>query len=93
VQFARPLRERVRSGAITCSVRVWHNPRVRTGGRYRMEGGWVVVESVREIAEDEVDDALARRSGFADVGELMATARHGGGANVYLVEFRFEAGA
>ena len=90
MQFARSLRERVRSGAITCSVRVWHSPRVRTGGRYRLEPGWIVVEAVREIAEADVDEALARRSGFAGVAELMATARHGGGANVYLVEFRYE---
>ena len=43
--------------------------------------------SLREIAEAEVTDELARRSGFADVSELMAVARHGSGETIYLVEF------
>ena len=90
MQFARHLRDRVVSGEIDCSVRVWQSPRVRTGGRYRLGPGAIHVTSVREINADDVTDALARRSGFQNVADLMATARHGAGENIYLVEFRYE---
>jgi hypothetical protein len=42
VIFTRRLRDRVRSGEITCSVRIWQRPRVTAGNRYRMEEGDLV---------------------------------------------------
>ena len=92
MQFAKPLRPGIRSGEITCSVRIWHAPRVRPGGRYRMEVGWVVVEAVTPIDLADVTGDLARRSGFAGVVDLLKIARHGAGQNVYLVTFRYEEG-
>lgn len=89
MQFAKGLREGVRSGAITCSVRVWQNARVKVGGSYRLGEGRVVVDSVREIVAAEVTEGLARESGFASVADLMATARHGSGDTVYLVRFHY----
>ena len=89
MQFARVLRDRVRSGAITCSVRVWQSARVKVGGSYRSGEGRVVVDSVREILLAEVTQHLACESGFADVADLLATARHGSGENVYLVRFHY----
>lgn len=89
MMFARALRDRVRSGEITCSVRVWQSPRVKTGGLYRMEPGRIRVDSLREIGPDEVTDDLARRSGFADAGDLMETARHGSGDRIFLVKFTY----
>jgi hypothetical protein len=91
MMFARPLRERVMRGEITCSVRVWQRPRVKVGGRYPLGPGHVEVTSIREIADAEVTDALARESGFADVGELMRVARHGRGDTLYLVRFEYRA--
>jgi len=85
--FARRLREKVMRGEITCSVRVWRRAHVKVGGRYPLGPGAIEVTSLREIAEAEVTDELARRSGFADVSELMAVARHGSGETIYLVEF------
>lgn len=93
MQFARHLRDGVRSGAITCSVRVWQSARVTTGRSYRLGDGRVVIESVREIAESDVTEALARESGFASVADLMATARHGSGDNIYLIRFHYVAEA
>jgi hypothetical protein len=90
MQFARHLRSRIASGEIECTVRVWHRPHVKVGGRYRMEAGRLHVTSVREIAFDDVTDALARRSGFEDADDLLTTARHGSGENVYLIEFTYE---
>ena len=37
MMFTKRLREGVRRGDITCSVRIWVRPHVRVGGRYRME--------------------------------------------------------
>ena len=39
MQFTKALREGVRRGEITCSVRIWLRPHVKVGGRYRMEEG------------------------------------------------------
>jgi len=90
MQFARHLREPVKRGEITCSVRVWISPRVKVGGRYRLEEGHIVVEKVMPIGFSEITPALARKSGFASVPQLLKTAIHGSGRNVYLVEFHYE---
>lgn len=91
MMFARRLRDGVRSGAITTSIRIWQSPRVKTGGIYRMDPGHIVIDSVREIARDDITDAMARASGFADVADLLEVARHGRGTNVYLIGFRYVA--
>lgn len=91
--FNRFLRDGVRSGAITCSVRVWMQPRVRVGRRYRMEGGEIEIESVEEIGFAEITQQLARESGFGSVADLMKVAKHGRGERVYLVRFRYIPGA
>ena len=90
MQFLKRLRQPVRDGEITTSIRVWKQPRVRAGGRYRMEEGFVRVVQLREITFEEVSPTLARESGFGSVGELMRTAQHGDGHRMYLVEFTYE---
>ncbi len=87
--FARHLRERVRSGRIRCSVRIWTRPQVRAGGRYRMDDGHIVVDSIEPIGLDDVTFDLARESGFASVDDLLRLARHGKGENVYLIRFHY----
>ncbi|WP_284734525.1 hypothetical protein [Sphingosinicella terrae] len=89
MQFTKRLRQGVREGRITCSVRIWQSPRVRAGGLYPMEGGHILVESIRQIALSDLDGDLARRSGFDGVIDLLKVAKHGSGRNVYLVEFEF----
>lgn len=88
--FSKGLRERVKRGEIKCSVRIWKQPRVRVGGRYKLDGGSIVVERVRQMEFDDITPALARRSGFAGVADLLKVAKHGHGENVYLVEFHYE---
>ena len=90
MQFVRHLRDRVRSGEITCSIRLWQGPRVRVGGRYPLAPGHVVVTRLQEISLADVTPALARRSGFAGVVDLLKIAKHGAGRRVFLVEFRYE---
>ena len=89
MMFAKRLREGVRRGDIICSIRIWHRPRVKVGGVYPMDGGHIVVDGVEPIALADVTGNLARRSGFAGVVELLKVAKHGDGANVYLIQFHY----
>ena len=87
--FTKRLREGVRRGDITCSVRIWQRPHVKAGGRYRMEEGEIEVESVIPIALEDVTPTLARASGFKGVVDLLKVAKHGPGNRVYLVTFHY----
>ena len=89
MHFTKRLRQGVREGTITCSVRIWQRPHVKVGGIYAMEEGHILVESIREIALADVTGELARRSGFLGLVDLLKTAKHGSGEKVYLVEFEY----
>lgn len=88
--FAKRLREPIKRGEITSSVRIWLRPRVRVGQRYRLDSGYIRVEKIRQIEFDDITPSLARRSGFSGVVDLLKTAKHGRGEKVYLVEFHYE---
>lgn len=90
MQFAKQLRDPVKRGDVTCSVRIWMKPRVKVGGRYRLDEGHVVVDKLLPLGWDDITPSLARKSGFAGVADLLRTAKHGRGENVYLVEFHYE---
>ncbi|MGH6987570.1 MAG: hypothetical protein ACRED9_12130 [Caulobacteraceae bacterium] len=85
--FAKRLREKVISGEITRSVRIWHRPRVRVGGRYPQERGEIEVTGIREIGFEGVTPELARETGFEGVVDLLKIARHGAGERVFLIDF------
>ena len=87
--FAKRLRERVKRGEITRSVRIWKRPRVKVGNAYPLEQGFVVVDGMHRIEFDDITPALARETGFAGLADLLKTAKHGRGENVYLVEFHY----
>jgi hypothetical protein len=89
VIFTKRLRQGVRQGEITCSVRIWTRPHVKIGGRYRMEEGEIEVDSITAIRLADITPALARRSGFESVADLLATAKHGRGESVFLVRFHY----
>jgi hypothetical protein len=89
MQFTKRLREPVTSGAVTCCVRIWERPHVKVGGRYRLGAGAVEVTSIRQIELRDITPALARRSGFAGVVDLLKIAKHGPGENIYLIEFTY----
>ncbi|THD59774.1 hypothetical protein [Phenylobacterium sp.] len=91
MMFAQRLREPVRSGEVTCSVRIWQKPRVKAGGRYPLAPGEIEVTALREIALEDITPALARRSGFLGVVDLLKVAKHGPGDRVFLVEFVYHA--
>jgi hypothetical protein len=87
--FTKRLREGIRRGRIRCSVRVWRRLHVKVGGRYQMDDGHIVVDSITPITLDDVTYDLARESGFESVDDLLQTARHGSGDNVYLIRFHY----
>jgi hypothetical protein len=87
MQFTKRLREPIINGDVTCTVRIWQGPRVKTGNLYRLGEGAVEVTSIRRIDLSDITPALARRSGFEGVVDLLKVAKHGSGENVYLVEF------
>jgi hypothetical protein len=87
--FTKRLRDGVRRGRIRCSVRIWKTPRVKVGGRYAMDDGSIVVDSITPIELSDITDDLARQSGFDSVDDLLGVARHGRGDNVYLVRFHY----
>ena len=87
--FTKRLRDGVRRGEITCSVRIWLRPRVQVGKRYRMEEGEIEVDSIQPIGFPDITPALARESGFLGVVDLLKVAKHGKGENIYLVRFHY----
>ena len=92
MQFTRRLREPVRSGEITTSIRIWQSPRVQTGHHYRLADGHIKVDAIQEIRISDITQKLARESGFSSVAELLKVAKHGRGVRVYLVKFHFVPG-
>ena len=87
--FTKRLREGVRSGEITCSIRIWMSPRVTMGRRYKMEEGEIEVDSIEPIGLPDITHQLARASGFLGVLDLLKVAKHGKGNNIYLVRFHY----
>ena len=90
MQFLRGLRDQIRRGEITCSVRLWQRPHVKVGGRYSLPPGQIVVRTISEVSLNDITPALARKSGFIGLVDLLKTAKHGAGRRVFLIEFRYE---
>src|ERR1700723_188647 len=87
--FTKRLRARVRSGEITCSIRIWISPRVTVGTRYQMEEGHIEIDSIEPIGLPDIPPQLARESGFLGVLDLLKVAKHGRGENIYLIRFHY----
>ena len=87
--FTKRLRDGVRRGEITYSVRIWMSPRVTVGKRYPMEEGEIEVDSIEQIGFPDITPELARASGFLGVLDLLKVAKHGKGENIYLVKFHY----
>ena len=89
MMFTKHLREGIRRGRIRCTIRIWTRPHVKVKGRYPMDDGHVVVDSIEPMAITDLTYDLARESGFESVDDLLNTARHGSGENVYLIRFHY----
>jgi hypothetical protein len=87
--FTKRLREGVRRGEITCSVRIWKSERVAVGKCYRMEEGEIEIDSIEPIGLPDITHQLAVASGFLGVIDLLKVAKHGSGERIYLVRFHY----
>jgi hypothetical protein len=87
--FTKRLREGVRRGEITCSVRFWMRPHVRVGARYPMGEGAIEIDSIEMIGFPDITPELARESGFLGVLDLLKVAKHGRSEKIYLVRFHY----
>ena len=92
MQFLRSLRDPIRRGEITTTVRLWQKPHVKVGSRYSLPPGEILVTKVFEVSLADITPELARASGFAGLVDLLKVARHGPGRRVFVIEFRYEAG-
>ena len=91
MEFSPGLRPAVLAGEITVSFRLWSRPQVKAGGRYRIRGGEIEVESVDLIPFALIDEADLRRSGEDSIESLRRRAAHAGPIHddtaVYRVQF------
>ena len=85
--FTKRLRDGIRRGEITCSVRIWTKAHVTAGKRYAMDGGQIEIDSIEPIGFPDITPALARESGFLGVIDLLKVAQHGKGDRIFLIRF------
>ena len=87
--FTKRLRERIRRGEITCTVRIWTRSHVIVGNRYRMDDGEIEVLSIEPIGLPDITHQLAQESGFLGVLDLLKVAKHGKGDHIFLIRFHY----
>jgi hypothetical protein len=87
--FTKHLREGYARGESGAAFRIWTRPHVKVHGRYQMDDGHIVVDSIAPIEVNDITYDLARESGFASVDDLLAIARHGRGEQAYLIRFHY----
>lgn len=96
VQFSPELRERVASGAITVSYRLWSRPKVKAGGVYRSGTATIEVDDLDLVPFSSITDDDLARTGETDLESLRARAAHAGPIDddtlVYRVEFHVVTG-
>jgi hypothetical protein len=91
VQFSPELRAQVLDGTITLTYRLWSRPKVKVGGRYRVEAGTFEVDDIELVPFSSVTPADVRRCGEPDRETLRARTAHAGPVDddtlVYRIEF------
>lgn len=78
MEFSRELRDRVLTGDITVSFRLWRRLKVRVGGRYPVGPGVIEVDSIDQLPFAHITAADVRRSGEPDRESLRRRAAHAG---------------
>ena len=89
--FTKRLHAGIMAGEITETVRIWKRLHVKVGGRYALGPGAVEVTRIRQIELSDITPALAHRSGFDGLVDLLKIAKHGSGENIYLIDFVYHA--
>src|SRR4051812_35377085 len=85
----RPLRDPIRRGEITTTVRLWQRPHVKVGHRYALPPGEILVTKMFEVSVADITPEIARSAGFTGVVDLLKVAKHGAGRRVFFIEFRY----
>lgn len=84
----------IKRGDVTTTYRRWKSPRVRIGGRYRLDGAFVLdVTALEEVDEALITERAARAAGYDDLAGLMGDLRrHADDAayRLYRIAFRCE---
>jgi hypothetical protein len=88
--FQRRFHERIRSGEIRCTLRIWQRPHAKIGGRYALGAGAIVVDRMNEARVEDITPELARRCGFASLVDALKTAKHGAGERVFVIDFHYD---
>ena len=90
VQFSAELRNRVLSGAITVSYRLWMRPKVKVGGRYRVGTGQIEVDEIELVPFSSVTPSDVRSCGETDLEALRLRTAHAGPVDDGTLVFRIE---
>ena len=90
--FTKRLRDPIRRGEITTTVRIWRALHVKVGGRYLLSPGHVEVTRIQHLDLADITEEVARASGFESLADLISVARHGHGESVYLIDFIYVKG-
>ena len=95
--FKATFKARIRDGAVTMTFRAWKVATVVVGNSYRLgQDDAVVVKAVDAVTVGSITAAQARRSGFANVDELLlmlrksAKSRLTSRSKLFCVAFRHE---
>jgi len=91
--FTKRLHAGIMAREITETLRFWHKPRAKVGGRYPLGSGSIEVIRMREIELSDVTPDMARRMGFVGMVDLLKIAKHGAGERVFLIDFEYRAQA
>ncbi len=91
MQFSSELRDRVASGAITLSFRLWSRPKVKVGGVYRTGFATIEIDEVELVPFSSINEDDLAQTGETDLESLRRRAAHAGPIDddtlVYRVEF------
>ena len=91
MEFSPELRADVLTSHITVSFRLWRRPKVKVGGRYRVEAGHIEVDAVDLVPFSSIGPADVRRAGEEDLEALRRRAAHAGAIDddtlLYRIEF------
>ncbi len=92
MQFSPELRDRVASGEITVSSRLWSRPKVKVGGVYRSGAVTIEVVDLDLLPFSSITPEDLALTGEADLESLRRRAAHAGPIDgdtaVYRVQFR-----
>lgn len=56
MQFTKKLRQPIKQGEVTTSIRIWKKPHVKVGGRYILDEGHIIVTSISEITLADITE-------------------------------------